>query len=90
MNINFTVHVNTLSCFISCLCAVDLCVVLREPDNGNIVAYTNGQRAGSLVIYLCNFGYQIAGSNIRQCLLNGSWTLQDPTCEGKRKLFVAF
>ena len=67
-------------------CAAVLCGGLQDPDNGNIVVYTNGPRAGSLVIYRCDVGYRIVGSDTRQCLLNGSWSQQDPTCEGKLKL----
>ena len=57
--------------------------------NGRIVGFTNERQAGSLVVYSCNFGYRLLTGTARQCLLNGSWSQQNPTCEGKTtKLYV--
>ena len=71
--------------------AVDLCRILEPPENGEIVAFTNERRAGSVVVYQCNLGYQIANgvfSTTRLCRLNGSWSEQDPTCEGESRNLI--
>ena len=33
-----------------------------------------------LVTYTCNFGYELHGSAQRECLANGSWSGESPTC----------
>ncbi|KAK2150684.1 hypothetical protein LSH36_395g01037 [Paralvinella palmiformis] len=33
-----------------------------------------------LVTYTCNFGYELHGSGQRECLANGSWSGESPTC----------
>ena len=64
--------------------AAQSCGTLQPPENGEIAFFTNERNAGSVVSYRCNFGYQLAGltSSFRTCLLNGSWSQRDPTCQG--------
>lgn len=73
-----------------CPCIADLCGPLQPPENGEIVSFTNELRAGSRVFYRCNSGYELVGlrSFFRTCLLNASWSEQDPTCQGDLLLII--
>ena len=33
-------------------------------------------------MYLCDAGYELKGSNRRECQSDGEWSASDPTCEG--------
>ena len=50
---------------------------------------TNGQRSlssttyNSVVIYTCDVGYTLQGSNRRTCQSNGQWSGSVPQCIGK-------
>lgn len=33
--------------------------------------------------YTCNHGYELNGENERQCMANGQWSAEHPTCECK-------
>lgn len=40
-------------------------------------------KAKSLLRFSCEVGYVLRGSPERTCLLNGSWSGQQPACEGE-------
>ena len=49
------------------------------PDNGRRIL--NDFRAGMLVFFVCDDGYQINGEQHLQCLKNGTWNGDTPTCQ---------
>jgi len=40
----------------------------------------NGTVIGSYAFYMCNRGFGLVGEPIRDCLNDGSWTPEEPTC----------
>ena len=55
---------------------------------------TNGRRfvagtiEGSSVKFQCNHGYALRGESKRECLPNGEWSGQAPSCKRKPPLFL--
>lgn len=49
------------------------------PNNGRRIL--DDFRAGMLVFFICNDGYQINGEQLLQCFENGTWNSDTPTCE---------
>ena len=39
---------------------------------------------GANAIFQCNLGYDLAGDIRRVCLSDGTWSLRNPVCEGKK------
>ena len=67
-----------------------LCGPPEIPDNGSI---RGGARSsydlGDYVEYVCNYGYEIQGSNVAVCIFRdggGQWNNQPPVCKGNRIL----
>ena len=56
---------------------VPTCKPLNNIANGAVKVsdFSNG----SIALYICDEGYDIAGAAIRRCL-NGSWTDEEPFC----------
>ena len=48
------------------------------PANGNVGAAST--TFGSLAVYSCNDGYELVGSNMRECQANGTWSGVTPSC----------
>ncbi|XP_052791551.1 LOW QUALITY PROTEIN: uncharacterized protein LOC128225682 [Mya arenaria] len=58
-----------------------LCVTCGDPptvDDGDITVQTNG--TSSSLIFMCQAGYSLSGTSLVNCLSNGSWDEQFPTC----------
>ena len=56
------------------------CPDLTPPSNGRVTPF--GNTAGSLALYQCNDGYEIASgfSTTRTCGDDGEWSGSAPTC----------
>lgn len=54
------------------------CGPLTAPANGNVGAAST--TFGSLAVYSCNDGYELVGSNMRECQANGTWSGVTPSC----------
>ena len=48
------------------------------PSDGRRIL--NDFRAGSIVFFVCNDGFEIVGEQILQCLETGMWSSDTPTC----------
>ena len=53
------------------------CSALPQIENGMVGV--GDASNGSLAVYTCNEGYNIAGVIVRYCI-NGSWTGEEPIC----------
>ncbi|XP_064384002.1 uncharacterized protein LOC135332992 [Halichondria panicea] len=60
-----------------------VCANLTVPENGRIVSFTDENNPGSVAVYSCIFGYQLAGlqGNTRTCMPTGVWNGRAPTCQ---------
>lgn len=60
-----------------------VCPTLTDPANGMIMLSTT--TVGSTVTYTCNTGYVLDNPNSaeRTCLPDGTWTGDDPMCNGE-------
>jgi len=59
------------------------CPLLTAPNNGDIncLLGINGQPSlGDTCTFTCDDGYEIGGSAIRVCQLDGSWSGAETTC----------
>ncbi len=54
--------------------------MLQSPQNGEVII--GSTRIGSTADYRCNNGYRLIGYDRRQCLDNGVWSMEPPTCQG--------
>ena len=59
-------------------------------DCGALKAPTNGSLSGNLTTYpqvikfICDEGFILRGSKVRQCMSNGNWSGDKTYCEGKK------
>ena len=56
------------------------CGGLNGPENGGVDV--SNTIFDSTATYSCNDGYNLVGDTTRTCLASGSWSGDDPTCEG--------
>lgn len=42
---------------------------------------------GSIAMYICDPGYELVGEETRVCLPNGSWSGEEPACEGMARTY---
>lgn len=56
------------------------CGALKAPVNGSLVG--NLTTYPHKVQFMCDEGFNLRGSKIRQCLSTGNWSGQDSFCEG--------
>ena len=49
------------------------------PDNGR--RQLSSSTVGSQVVFECNDGYTLSGERTQECLVNGTWSRQLPSCE---------
>lgn len=54
-----------------------------SPMNGDFVYGTplHMPHPGSIVLYMCNFGYTLVGDSMLSCHLDGNWSAPMPVCE---------
>ena len=63
------------------LILVDVCLPLVSPANGNVVV--SGLTLGSQATYSCVAGYELVGTAVRECQVDGIWTGSAPSCRRK-------
>ena len=63
------------------LCPVVVCLNLTVPNNGEVSLVS--ATFGSVATYTCEEGYLLVGDAMLECLMNGSWSQQEPSCESK-------
>ena len=59
------------------------CPSLSDPSNGVISCSLGDDGVASYedtCSYICNTGYELTGSNSRNCQSDGTWSGSDPTC----------
>ena len=56
------------------------CGTLNDPSNGQVTL--NGTTFWSVATYTCDPGFNIVGDMKRICQANGTWSGNEPTCEG--------
>ena len=56
------------------------CGPLRQPENGDV--RISSTTFGSSARYSCFPGYNLIGLIVRVCQIDGTWSGQEPTCEG--------
>ena len=64
-------------CYVTTITVVQ-CGSLSNPTNGQVEYSTTSYR--SISNYYCNYGYVLVGVNSRQCLSNGTWSMEPPIC----------
>ena len=72
--------------FLSNTCADlnDFCPPLSPPRNGSISS--NNRTYNSMVIFSCNVGFELQGSNSTKCLPNRTWREHKTSCSCKLTL----
>ncbi|XP_071520140.1 uncharacterized protein uif isoform X2 [Panulirus ornatus] len=61
-------------------CVRKMCPALESPANGMLLDTRKMYHYGDLVIFQCNFGYVMVGSDILACTSNGIWNGTLPEC----------
>ena len=64
---------------------VNECVKLLNPANGQVS--TSSTAVGGTATYTCNQGYTLAGSPMRTCESDRTWSGATPICDGKSIFF---
>ena len=59
------------------------CGTLKTPSNGSFVG--NLTTYPQKVQFICDEGFNLRGSKIRQCLSTGNWSGNESFCKGKKK-----
>ena len=59
-----------------------------SPRNGDFVYGTPSHmpHPGSIVLYMCEFGYSLQGNSMLTCQIDGNWSAPMPTCEEGNQL----
>lgn len=54
-----------------------------SPRNGDFVYGTPSHmpHPGSIILYMCEFGYSLVGDSMLTCHIDGNWSAPMPTCE---------
>ena len=71
--------------YLLALVAID-CGIPGVPDNGRN-SY-NATTYSSVAQYACNANFQLVGTDVRQCQLDGTWSGAVPVCRRIRKSLV--
>ena len=56
------------------------CDLLPHPPNGQVIV--TGTEEGGVAVYICDEGFVLEGTPIRECGSDGTWSGEEPTCEG--------
>jgi len=71
-------------------CSVVNCPSRTAPANGQMTPSSPGSfQAGLTLIFECNAGYSLEGSESITCLASGLWTSLPPTCTGRVRDFCS-
>ncbi|XP_066268441.1 P-selectin-like [Branchiostoma lanceolatum] len=62
-------------------CSKINCPDLSAPANGSV---SGGNAFQDIKTFICDAGYELAGSITRQCTASGTWTGSQPVCNGKQ------
>jgi len=65
-------------------CTDTRCDILSTPSNGEISCSSGREGVGyegDICNFACNTGYELTGSDIRDCQSDGSWSGSNPTCK---------
>ena len=76
------------SLFIAFTNAVIECEDLPNPENGQVTL--SGTTPGSTATYICNNGFMLQGVSSRNCMDDGEWSGEAPTCVRKYLCKVVF
>ena len=77
-------RLSTYICMYVCTLTMCSSLVIECPDPG---IPDNGRRqlstitVGSQVVYDCDDGFTLSGERAQECLVNGTWSSQLPSCE---------
>ena len=89
-------HMNPLYCLSTGMwsrslpfCRIVDCGNPIDPINGAVL-HIDGTTFGQTAHYICNEGYTLNGTDTRTCNASGEWTLETPSCEVIRKLFIDY
>ena len=66
------------------------CMNITAPANGNITYSDNLLAVYSLATVTCDYGYELLGDQVRECLWNDTWSGTEATCECKLKMNLIF
>ena len=61
------------------------CPVLEPPTDGTVTSLSCGSSYGSQAFLSCNEGYRLAGSRVRSCEEDGTWSGNLTTCNSKNE-----
>ena len=56
------------------------CGTLSAPVNG-VIELGDGTEEGAIAKYGCDVGYLLNGSSVRECLMSGQWSSEQPSCQ---------
>lgn len=66
-----------------------ICSDVDQLNNG-VITYSSGSQSrrpfNSTANYACELGYNLVGQAMRTCQGDGSWSGQEPVCEGEWSL----
>ena len=66
--------------WVTCVSGQGLCLTPPpHPEHGKVLS--NWPLVGTSVVYVCDKGYRLKGTNIRQCIPLGYWEGSAPVCE---------
>jgi len=71
------------------VCLIKDCGNLIDPINGAVL-HIDGTTFGQTAHYNCSEGYTLNGTDTRICNASGIWTLEAPSCDVIRKLFIDY
>ena len=60
-----------------------MCDKLRNPLNGLLLSTQEQFHFGDVAQFKCDFGYEMIGSSVLQCLSSGMWNGTAPVCKCK-------
>ncbi|XP_072019518.1 complement receptor type 2-like isoform X10 [Amphiura filiformis] len=62
------------------MCEQIICSMPVQPTNGMVIPFTNTNRVGTQLTFMCQAGYQISGSSRVTCTPEGIWSSPFPRC----------
>ena len=65
-----------------------MCRSLASPNFGTVATSTGDNSIGAIATYSCDTGYELVGSETRECLVSGQWTSSMPYCRGEQSGYI--